>query len=444
MTPPQRAKADGFSLNVLRMFAVQGLTWPMNIATGVLTARFLGPHDRGLYSLLLMIPHTLEVLLKLGIAPANIYMICREKVKSSSIVSNSVLFAFGLGAIALLVLPFRDILGEKMLANVSGWYLSVAVALVPFYILTTYLTSILYALNHFQAATRRTLVSAGFRLAGTFLVLVVLHKGLFEAFLVSVVVGVLTAVWLLATVSARTSVSLRPNIEVASTTLRFGLKSHAQTLLTALHLRLDHFLIALFLGPSEVAFYAIASHIAELIGSIHRPVSIVLYPRFASTSDARIHDTTITVCRHVLFLEAIAAAAILLGSKLVIGVLYGPDYLPAVQPLFILIPGVLMLSIFNLLTRNFMSRDKQQITIAAGTAGLAVNILLNIILVPMLGISGAALASTISYSLATVLLLVAFRRHSGIPLMEVVRVRRTDFEFYARLVTRLLVRPVAA
>jgi O-antigen/teichoic acid export membrane protein len=273
---------------------------------------------------------------------------------------------------------------------------------------------------------------------------VILHQGLGGAVLVNAVVAVLTAGWLLVTVVRLTSVSLRPNLGVAAATVRFGLKSHAQTLLTALHLRLDHFLIAFFLGPSEVAFYAIATHIAELIGAIHRPVSVVLYPRFASTEETRVHDTTLVVCRHVLVLEALAAAGLLLGAKVVIGTLYGPDYLPAVMPLFLVVPGVLMLSLFNLLARNFMSRDQQQITIVAGAVGLVVNVLLNITLIPRLGISGAALASTISYSLATALLLVAFRRHSGLPLTELVRIRWSDVEFYQKLAGRLLARPAAA
>jgi O-antigen/teichoic acid export membrane protein len=426
------------------MFAMQSLTRPMDVCTGVLTARFLGPHDRGLYSLLLMIPQTLEVLLKLGIAPANVYMICREKVKTSFIVSNSVLFAFGLGALGLLIIPFRDVVGERLLANVDGWYVALAVALVPFYMLSTYMTSILYALNRFRAATRRTLVSAGVRLVGTFVVLVVLGRGLFEAFLVNVAVGVLAAAWLLVTVGVLTSMSLRPNMAVATSTARFGLKSHAQTLLTALHLRLDHFMIALFLGPTEVAFYTIATHMAELLGGVHRTVSVVLYPRLASAPGALIHETTITVCRHVLYLEVIAAGVLLLGAKLVIAVLYGGDYLPAVQPLLLIVPGVLMLSVFNLLARNFMSRDKQQITIVAGAAGLLVNVLSNLVLIPLLGISGAALASTISYSFAAVLLLLAFRRDSGIPLMELLRVRQSDVDFYKKLATRLGRRAVTA
>jgi O-antigen/teichoic acid export membrane protein len=391
-----------------------------------------------------MIPGTLDVLLRLGIGSANVYMICREKTKLSYIVSNSVLLAFGLGAVGLLILPFRYILGETILANVNGWYLTLVLSIVPFYILSAYLTSILHALNQFRAVNRQAIVGAASRLIATFVVLVLLHRGLFEAFLVNVLVGILAAIWLLITVCLLTSASFRPHLQVAAITVKFGLKSHVHTLLTVLHLRLDHFLIALFLGPSQVAFYAIATHIAELISGIHRPVSNVLYPRLASGAEERIHDTTITVCRHVLFLESLAGVALILGTKFMIGLLYGPEYLPAARPLFIIIPGVLMFSLFNLLARNFMSRAKQQTTIVAGTAGLVVNILLNIVLIPRLGISGAALASTLSYSLAASILLVAFRRHSGIPLQEFIRLRKSDLAFYTTLVARFVARPVAA
>ena len=443
MTSP-KSKTSGFAVNVLHMLVTQGLARGVHIATGIVTARFLGPHDRGLYSLLLMIPQTLEVLLKLGIAPANVYMICREKMNLGHVVSNSVLLAFGLGAVALLILPFGGALGEGILPNVDGWYLTVAVVIVPFYILSTYLTSILHALNRFAIANRQAVIGAVARLALTFVALVLLGHGLPAAFLVHVVIGVLASVWLLVAVRSLASPAFRPDLGVAAATVKFGLKSHAHTLLTALHLRLDHFVIAWFLGPSEVAFYAIATHIAELISGIHRPASIVLYPRLASGEATRVHDMTITVCRHVLFLESLAGIALVLGSKFMIGLLYGPAYLPAVGPLLIVLPGILMLSLFNLLVRNFMSRNKQRITIVAGIVGLVANTVLTIVLVPRLGINGAALASTASYTLTTSILLVAFRRDSGISLWEFVRVRQSDLEFYTKLLARYVARPVTA
>jgi O-antigen/teichoic acid export membrane protein len=441
--PAPGVSSGGFVHNVLRTFATQGLTFPLHALTGIVTARLLGPHDRGLYSLLIMIPATLEILLRLGVGSANVYMLCRQGVKGTHVVSNTLVLAFGLGALAFLLVPFRDAVGHTLLANVDGWFLIIAVSMVPFYLLATYLTSILHALNQFQAVNRQAILAAALRLAATAFVLVVLHRGLFEAFLVTMAVSVLTAGWLLAAVGARTSLAFQPNLAVATGTLKFGLKSHAQSLLTALHLRLDHFLVAFFLGPSQVAFYALATHLAELIGAIDRPVSTVLYPRFAASSEARIHDTTLTVCRHVLLLESLAGLGLILGARFMILALYGRDYLPAAAPLYLIVPGVLALSLFSVLGRNFMSRNKQQTTIVAGLAGLVVNTLLNLALIPALGIKGAALASTISYSLSAFILLVAFRRDAGLPLLELVRVRRSDLEFYRTLAGRFVPRLVA-
>jgi O-antigen/teichoic acid export membrane protein len=442
-TTTTRPAPEGFAPKVLWMFTTLALARVLDVGTGVLTARLLGPHDRGLYSLLLTIPHTLESLLRLGVAPANIYMMCRHRVEGAFIVGNSVLLALGLGALALLALPFRDFVGDRLLAGVGGWYLTLAVLLVPFYLLSTYMTSVLHAVDRFQVVNRRTILAAALRLLGTALVLIVLQQGLFEAFLVHVVLGVLAGVWLLPVVW-RVTASVRPHLGVALATVRFGLKSHVQTLVTTLHLRLDLFLVALLLGPADVAFYALATHIAELIGGIHRPVSIVLYPRLASSTEARMHDTTITVCRHVLLLETLACGAVAVGAKFAIGLLYGAEYLPAVPPLLILLPGILMMSLYNLLGRNFTSRNRQQTTIMAGALALVVNVVLNLVLIPRLGLNGAALASTVSYSLATIVLLVAFRRHSRAPLTGLVRVQRGDLDVYTRLLARLAVRPAAA
>jgi O-antigen/teichoic acid export membrane protein len=343
--------------------------------------------------------------------------------------------------VPLLLLPFRDLVGAHLLANVDQNYVTLAVLLVPFYLLATYTGSILHAFNRFAVLNRRTVLASALRLLGTALVVVVLQQGLFGAFLVHVLVGVLAAFWLLPFLVRLTSASIRPDVKLAAATVRFGTKSHLQTLLAALHLRLDHFVVAFFLGPSEVAFYAIATHMAEAMIAVSGPISTVLYPRLASMDDTRMHETTLTVCRHVLVLQVLVGIAIAVLARFAVTTLYGAEYLPAVQPLFILLPGIAMLSLFNVLARNFTSRNKQQTTIVAGLIGLTANVVLNLLLTPRLGIDGTALASTVSYSLAATVLLLFFRVHSGARLTALFTVQRSDVRFYGRLLARLAARP---
>ncbi|MGI8533496.1 MAG: polysaccharide biosynthesis C-terminal domain-containing protein, partial [Candidatus Limnocylindrales bacterium] len=71
--------------------------------------------------------------------------------------------------------------------------------------------------------------------------------------------------------------------------------------------------------------------------------------------------------------------------------------------------------------------------------GLALNIGANLVAIPLAGIAGAAIASSISYSVTAVLTLIVFRRISGRGFAETLIVRRGD----VRLVVSSL-RAVAA
>ena len=59
-------------------------------------------------------------------------------------------------------------------------------------------------------------------------------------------------------------------------------------------------------------------------------------------------------------------------------------------------------------------------------AGLAVNIVSNLVLIPALGIIGAAASSSISYCVTAVLILAVFRRLSGRGLAETLVLRPRD------------------
>ena len=91
-----------------------------------------------------------------------------------------------------------------------------------------------------------------------------------------------------------------------------------------------------------------------------------------------------------------------------------------------------MISLYLLLTRNFTSRNRQQVNIVAAVAALGINVGLNCVLIPRWGISGAAISTAVSYSIAALILLVMFVRESGYSVGQIVLVGRTDLEAYVR------------
>jgi O-antigen/teichoic acid export membrane protein len=92
-----------------------------------------------------------------------------------------------------------------------------------------------------------------------------------------------------------------------------------------------------------------------------------------------------------------------------------------------------MISLYQIPSRNFTSRNRQQVNIIAAGVALAVNASSNLLLIPRVGIVGAALSTAISYSLAAGILLTVFVRESGSSVRETVLVGADDLARYPQL-----------
>ena len=102
-------------------------TMGIGLFTGILSARLLGPEDRGIFALVALFPSTLVTLTKFGQAQAVIYFIRREKVDVATIASNAVTFGVMVGAaLVALVLGFREQLVSSVLGGVPVWALDSA------------------------------------------------------------------------------------------------------------------------------------------------------------------------------------------------------------------------------------------------------------------------------------------------------------------------------
>jgi O-antigen/teichoic acid export membrane protein len=234
---------------------------------------------------------------------------------------------------------------------------------------------------------------------------------------------------------------LRLDFGLLGETLRYGSKSYAQNLIGHLTYRLDIYLVAYFLSPREVAFYSIATSVAEVLWYIPDSVGTVLFPKLSATDGERVHHLTAEACRHTLLITLLGAGAILVAGIFGIPLLYGQNFRPAVQPFLLLVPGVAVMTLYKVLARNFSSRNRQQVSVLAASVGLLLNAGLDWLLIPRLGTAGAAIASTLGYSAAGLLLLLAFHRESGVGWLDTLWLRSTDliryWDFWQRAWIRL-------
>jgi len=424
-----------FFRHVLSTFLAEIAIVGLNLLLGVLTARVLGPERRGILALVMTLPVTLVTFADLGISRANIYLIGRRGRSPQQIASNALFFALATGAfLGLGLWPVRGLALRTLLRGLPARYLALILVLTPFLLLYTHWLAILRAFQRFELFNLIRLLMPLSLLGMMGAALLVFHGGIGWA-TAAYGAGVLLAVGIsLAIVGAITRPRLRFDRSLAGEAMAYGLKSYLQNLVSHLTYRLDLYLVAYFLSPREVAFYAIATSAAELAWYIPNSVGLVLFPKLSATEEERIHPLTAEISRHTLLITLLAAGVVLLAGGVGIPLLYGADYRPAVGPMVILMPGVATMALYKVLSRNFSSRNRQEVSIAAAALGLALDVLLNVIFIPRLRVMGAALASTIAYSLAALVLLEAFRRESGLSREAVLRLRQDDLQRYAELV----------
>lgn len=431
-----------FARDVSRVFGGQVVMTVIGVGTGIITARTLGPHDRGLFQMLVLLPTMLSNFAKLGIPQAAVYFVRRRGASPSAVVSNAIWFAVVFGvAMAVVCYLQRDWLLEQVIKGAPTSVLTPMLVLLPFVLLQVYLLGIVQALEHFREYNFQQIVPNVLALVGMAVVLVWLRAGLVGAVLTQAAITVFVTLWLAVRVHRLAPFRWRFEPALGREMLTFGGKSYVQTLAATLHLRIDQYMIGYLLDPTQVGLYAIAVNLTNLLLKVPDALGTVLFPRLAGASEGRAHAATAEVARLTVALVVLGGVGLALAGPVAIPLLFGARFAPAVRPMVVLLPGIVMMALYVILSRNFTSRNRQQVNVVAAGLALGINVASNLWWIPRWGIVGAAASSCVSYGVAALVLLVVFLRESGLRLPDVLCMRAAEIRaFVAQARARVLPR----
>ena len=219
--------------------------------------------------------------------------------------------------------------------------------------------------------------------------------------------------------------SVRPSAPLLREELNFGSRAIVGTIAERLQFRSDAFLVNLIVGVRATGIYSVTSGLAETLWYVPNALGTVMFSRAVDPkSDAgRIASVLTRTTLAVAFVTAVPA--FIFGPRLV-RFFYGSRFSDAGVALRLILPGVVAYSVVAILSRYIVGRGRPGTGTLILVAGLAANIVSNLLLIPPFGINGAAASSSISYILTAALTLVAFRKLSGRGVIETLVVRRSD------------------
>ncbi len=177
----------------------------------------------------------------------------------------------------------------------------------------------------------------------------------------------------------------------------------------------DRYLILHILNINQVAVYAVSYSLAALIGLFNGILGFTLYPHMThlwneGDRDGAAELLSKAIAYYLFFtIPTIAVLAIL--STPIITIVSTADYIANWQVVFWLGVGIGMFGFYELHVLSILLANKTSLTLKISAAALIVNLILNIIMIPKIGILGAAVATCISNSVLAFWTILIGRKH---------------------------------
>ncbi|UDL03849.1 oligosaccharide flippase family protein [Marinobacter sp. CA1] len=382
----------------------------LQLLTIVLIARVYGPEGSGTLAMALLVPQLLTSFLNLGLGSANVYYISsgRVSVQNAWQLTKKIYFILVFLGCVFQVVPL--LFFDYLLRGIDYEYLVFSIFLFPLMLFVSFVSSFLQGAQLFNRLNVILLVSPAvaffslsifhFLFESNFLVVLFIY---FSSFSISSLLGLVMIADLMR--SSRKCTKSQHSLAYRKNLLFYGLKSHLSSIVTFLNYKIDLLLIGFFLGALEAGLYVVAVQIGERLWMISQSSGTILLPTLSSLDEFEKgrRDITVTVSCWVFVLTLLCAVALIALGYPFITLVFGEEYAVSYLILLLLIPGIIFGAPSRVIANDIASRGKPEYNLYVSLAALVMNVLGNVMLIPELGVHGAAIATSFTYSVTFIM-----------------------------------------
>lgn len=393
----------------------------LGLGLGVWLARYLGPEQFGMLNYAIAFVAIFGTLSGLGLY---------------KVVVREVVAVPGRG---------REILGTAFVLKAAAGLVSLTLAILvsallhPNGALTTYLVAILSLTGLFQVteviefwfeANIQSKYSVYAKQIAFLLIVLakaalILAKAPLIAFVwAAVAESMLASVTLLAFYRRKsdlTPLHWKPSIQKAKELLSDSWPLILAGMAVILYMKIDIIMLSEMKGSEVTGIYSSATFISEMWYFVPTILCSSLFPlilRARQTDTAQYHDKLQLLYRLLFWLAVVLALCVsVIARPLIVG-LYGKAYEEASQVLLIHVWAGIAVFLGVGSSQYLLAENLQRISLYRTAMGLLVNVLLNFLMIPRYGANGAAMATLMSYFVAT-FSIALFDRTKGQALMLV-------------------------
>jgi enterobacterial common antigen flippase len=398
-----------------------------NVASSLIGARALGPAGRGDLLIVAIWPPVVAMVAGLGLPTAYRYRMAKEPGLVSALFSNAVIYAAVVGVVSLA-------LAELIVPRLVGERSAGVMTLVRIYQVNILAALFLDLMRGLLEGTRRFGWAGAARMI-FFGVQTVGFAGLWFAGRFTVATAAFTMI------SAQTAAMLlalaavwhqfRPRWEPSWTELKrslsYALRDYPGGVADYTTLRLDQLMLGAIASNVALGLYVVAVRLSEMTTLAAEAIADALMPEVAAS---KISDKAESLwarsLRITIYLHLLLLVPLWLGAPLILKTLFGEKFVPAAGPFRWLLVAAAVWGWGSIVISGLRGFGYPGLSTMARFSGAVTTAIALLFLLPRFGITGAAMASLIGYSVMLVIALLVFIKKRQLNLWDCLRPRRRD------------------
>ena len=412
--------------NVKLVFVANAMILFCGLVTSLLSAWALGPAGRGDLLVVTLWPPVCALLMTFGLDQAHRYWVAREPECGSMLFSNAILFALIAGPItvALSELVIPHVVGERnpeTMRLVRIYLVNIPAALIQFLMI-----GLLEGARRFGWAGASRLIF--FLVQATAYVFLWFYGRLtVESAALTLIVAQFAAMFLsLFAVLRELRPRWQPSWSKWKAALGYGVRDYPGVMADFTTLRLDQLLLGGMASSAAIGLYFIAVRLSEIIATLAGSIADALMPEVAASQVDRAERLLGRSLRLTLYTHLLALLPLWIGAPYVLKYVYGESFLAATSTLRILLVASVVLSSGGIMISGLRGFGHPGLATIARLASAVVTLISLLLLLPRLGIVGAAVASLLGYSIIMLLGLFCLVRKKELGVLAYLRPRRED------------------
>lgn len=398
------------------------------ILIGIILPRMLGPQMLGKLNTYLSLTTIIYSISFLGIR-SSLVIILGQKKYDEQLVIVAVFYIFMISTLLSTLL----LLGSLFIISNDTYSLTIVILICllnPLDFLNSYMAGYTLAKGKINLFNRLNWLPKALNLSAI-IILIYIFKFEVSGALIAIIISNLATIFIVFRILKIPIVSIRktviPYLAIKSL-VQLGILYALAFFVTRLNYRIDILLLKRMCDISEVGYYSLGVNLAETIWQVPIAVGLVLMARSASEKDqVQMSKQLCSTLRVSLLIVFLAAVVLYFITPFLITIIFGDKYLPSIPIVRTILPGILFFVVLKILNSQFVGTGQPQLTIYALIPSLIINIVLNLILIPVYKGIGAAIATNISYFAGSFILLLVYSKTFSIGLKEIFRYQKSDF-----------------